>query len=180
MSDIKVSIGNSIPYTEASVTTTDKGRYHITLSIYDPKEITYMATYVKALLAACDGKVAPEQLYQIELNQCYEDGSIMITFRTSDDGYGELIDWRSGEAKLTEVPTENDLLEQFPASKIEEQKKNALSEEDLAMYNEVMDILNSDFSKTEDQIYSEIAPNYGMTKDELAAFMKDSLKKIYS
>lgn len=51
-----------------------------------------------------------------------------------------------------------------------------ISDEDYELYNEVMDILNSDWSRSEDEILEEIAPNYSMTASELKQFLNDNME----
>ena len=57
--------------------------------------------------------------------------------------------------------------------------KQSLNSEDVAMFEEVLKILNSDMNTPEDEIYERIAPNYGMSADELKAFMQKMLIEIY-
>ena len=91
----------------------------------------------------------------------------------ADIRYGELIDYRSGS------PIEYDIKTLFPAMAADG-IGSGISQSDLDLYNEVMDILNSDYTRSEEEILEEIAPNYGMTADELYTFLLDVMEQLYS
>lgn len=54
-----------------------------------------------------------------------------------------------------------------------------LSEENTRIYNEVMEKLNADYSREEDEIFEEIAPDYNMTASQLKEFMWDYMEAYY-
>lgn len=54
-----------------------------------------------------------------------------------------------------------------------------LNEKNTQIYNEVMDILSSDFDKSEDEILEEIAPQYDMTSSELKEFLNNYMEAYY-
>lgn len=58
-------------------------------------------------------------------------------------------------------------------------ENDILSEENAAIYNAVMEQLNSDYTREEDEIFEEIAPYYGMTSSELKQFMYDYMEAYY-
>lgn len=54
-----------------------------------------------------------------------------------------------------------------------------LTEKNHKIYNDVLDILYSDPDKAEDEILEEIAPQYGMTAEELKDFMYEYTDAYY-
>lgn len=46
------------------------------------------------------------------------------------------------------------------------------SKKDIARYNVILETLNSDYSRSEDDILKEIAPDYGMTSSELKEYLE--------
>lgn len=54
-----------------------------------------------------------------------------------------------------------------------------LSEENAKIYNEVMNKLDAEPDRDEDDIFSEIAPDYGMTASELHDFMLEYMEAYY-
>ena len=97
----------------------------------------------------------------------------------ADIRYGELIDYRSGSPIEYDIKTLDDLIALFPAMAADG-IGSGISQSDLDLYNEVMDILNSDYTRSEEEILEEIAPNYGMTSDELYTFLLDVMEQLYS
>lgn len=91
---------------------------------------------------------------------------------------GMYTDARSDNAKIVNINSEEDLFAIFPKARIEA-SKSQLNQEDVAKYNEVMDALNAEPNRPENEIFAEIAPKYGMTGDELQQFMRDMMGKIY-
>lgn len=178
-SAIKEAVGSSIPYSYLTVKTTDKGRLDISADICDSSEITYFATYVDALLNACSQNVDMTIVHKITLNQCDKDGRTEVIFRTVEEGFGELIDWRSGEAELQSIASLDDLMDLYPASKVVQSEKENLTDSELKIYNEVWSALDTEPSRPEEEIFEELAPNYGMTGSELRDFMMNAMEKVY-
>jgi len=100
-------------------------------------------------------------------------------YSETSDLYGFLLDYRSGDASGSFVKTYDELLEKFPASKIENQEKERLSEDDLKIYNEVWAALDAEPNRPEEDIFEELAPRYGMTRSELKQFIWDAMEKVY-
>ena len=57
---------------------------------------------------------------------------------------------------------------------------SGIDQADLDLFNEVMAILESDYSRSETEIIEEIAPDYGMTPDELYQFLNTMLEQLYA
>jgi hypothetical protein len=108
------------------------------------------------------------------------DSKNTVSFMSSPEYYGTLIDQRSGSAKTTRVNTAEDLIKTFPAFQNYLTKENKSDSGEWALYDEIMGILNSDYSRSEDEIIKEIAPKYNMTPAEMKEFLTEMLKKIYS
>ena len=97
---------------------------------------------------------------------------------TLGDAYGVVCDYRSGARIETVLNSVDDLCKEFPKTKIYI-SQSLLEPDDIRIYNEVMGILNQQYDRSEMEIYEEIAPNYGMTADELSQFIYDLSKKMY-
>lgn len=92
--------------------------------------------------------------------------------------YGKLEDFRGPSPVEYDLTTLDDLIALFPAMRTYGIGSGA-SQADIDLYNEVMDILESDYSRSEEEILEEIAPNYGMTPAELYDFLNNMLIAIY-
>lgn len=53
--------------------------------------------------------------------------------------------------------------------------KYAISDKDYKMYNDILDALNSDFSKSEDEILAGLTGKYGMSVSQLKSFMTKNM-----
>ena len=53
--------------------------------------------------------------------------------------------------------------------------KYAISDKDYIMYNDILDALNSDFSKSEDEILAGLTGKYGMSVSQLKSFMTKNM-----
>ncbi len=54
--------------------------------------------------------------------------------------------------------------------------KYAISDQDYKMYNDILDALNADFSKPEDEILAGLTGKYGMSVSQLKAFMRENMQ----
>lgn len=91
---------------------------------------------------------------------------------------GKILDDRSGDLVSHKISGVESLCELFPATSIYIAKKE-IDANDLRIYEEVMEILNNQFDRPEDEIIEELAPNYGMTASELKQFLFDTMEKIF-
>lgn len=104
-------------------------------------------------------------------------GDFMFIFDSKGGEYGDLTDYRSGEAKTITLADDDDLSSHFPALKIYF-SESQIDESRLKIYKEVMEAMN-DTSKTEEEIFEEMAPNYEMTPDELSSLVRQVMEEIY-
>lgn len=108
--------------------------------------------------------------YKIEGNVSIDDFSekfyMIIKFTNDDFEFYDLISLQIGDEIIYESSSENDL--PVPENTNDNE---ILSEENTKIYNEVMDKLNSDYSRAEDEILEEIAPDYNMNAAQLKEFM---------
>lgn len=54
-----------------------------------------------------------------------------------------------------------------------------LTEKNAKMYEEVLNLLNDDYERPENEILEEIAPRYDMTAEELKNFMYEYMDAYY-
>lgn len=102
-----------------------------------------------------------------------------LFFNTDFGNMGHVVDSRSGENEMTFIETEDDLCELFPAL-ISHISKENLSQADLAIYEEVMQILNEQYDRSEDEIYAELAPSFDMSVQQLQDFMMEMIQRVHS
>ena len=176
--DLATEIGESIPYEYLTVKQAiDTKKYNVTLGIYNASEITNMASYIENLLDARDAVMDPSIRGRVFFEQCYEDGALMLSFRTTHEGFGELVDSRSGKSTVEKFDSFEEMTAAFPAYTVQQEITSGESEEDIAIYNEVMKALNAEPNRPEEEIFVELAPTYGMTSEELKEFMLDIIWK---
>lgn len=105
--------------------------------------------------------------------------SVQMLWSSDFTPYGVLIDKRSGDLTVRQMSTLDDLCAFFPALSAEI-NSSKIDRDDFQIYTEVMNELNSRMSESEEEIYTDIAPNYDMTSQQLSIFMKDVMSKVYS
>ena len=105
--------------------------------------------------------------------------SIMLLWKSSFSEFGTMIDNRSGEAAVTVFEHAEDMLSFFPklTSRINSSK---LDLHDLEIYSEVMSELDLRPMDSEETIFKELAPKYGMTHQQLKIFVLDVMEKVNS
>lgn len=162
----------ALPYYASVGIQTDKdGKAYISVSV-GGEDITHFGDVIYSALAKAE-----------EMFDTYYADIAMQNIELSFKGTlknGTLINGRSGYDRKTEIKSAEELAEIFPALKITlEAEENGVSAEERAMYNEVMDALNADLSRPEREILEEIAPDYGMTAEELEAWMYAMMDKLY-
>ena len=133
-------------------------------------------------IIACDEVLAESTytLYLIDLNTAT--GKMLSFHHYNDkDEFGTFFDDRSSPTKITKCSTADDLATSFPALRthIAELEVAQESPEEMALYKYVMDRLDAEPDRDEMEIFEEIAPEYGMTTDELKQFMFDMMEKVY-
>lgn len=103
-----------------------------------------------------------------------------MVFATGNGEIGQLINNRPEKPVVTTYNTWDDVVSDFPALGIYMAENETLSENDLRIYNEVWEVLDAYPDRSEEDIYEELAPNYGMTAEELESFIFDCMVKVYS
>lgn len=150
----------------------------LTIAItYEDYDLTFWGNAIFDVKNMCDELVG---LDDYRLSLCLKQGGeIAMMFHNSIGAYGNITDHQSDEGSITIVNSVDDLIGAFPASLLHI-KGQQLDQNDMKIYNEVMAALDADYLTPEDEIYSSLAPEYGMTPDELKAFMDNMLEQIYS
>lgn len=105
--------------------------------------------------------------------------SVQLLWTLKFGDYGSLIDSRSGETKTIIMNSLDDLCDFFPALSLEI-SESRISPDSMKIYDEVMNELCKRMNESEDKIYDDLAPKYGMTSAELRDFMFDTMVRIYS
>lgn len=115
--------------------------------------------------------------YTVRINFWY--GNDIQMYFYGDSSYGTITDRRSGESKDIVVKSAEDIAQLFPVLKTKlNAKANGVTDDELTQYNEIMKALD-DSSRSEDDILEEISPAYGMTSEELKAWMNEMMEKMY-
>ena len=170
------SLPNDYPISDIEVMSySDTGNVRFSFHLKNGTSPTYFGQYVIAARDALNAIHSDPARFTVIVNTDRND--FMFLFDSEPGEYGTLTDYRSGEPKITELNSDDDLASLFPALKIYFSEQN-IDEERLSIYREVMEALN-DTSRTEEEIFEEMAPNYGMTADELKGFMLEVMDEIF-
>lgn len=102
-----------------------------------------------------------------------------LLFNTGLGKVGSIVDTRNSDNTMKVYNSYEELASDFPALKIHLAEKEALSDTDLAIYQEVWAALDAEPDKSEEDIFKELAPQYGMSEDELKDFISNAMEKIY-
>ena len=144
--------------------------------------VTYFGDRVYDTIAVCD-EIFGEEVYSFSLMDLdlKTGNSLLFGYDSGKEGIGTFSDDRSGTLKRYECKTFDDLAEFFPALRIHiaEEEVAEDSQEDIALYRYVMDRLDAEPNRPEEEIFAEIAPEYGITADELKQFIFEMMEKIY-
>lgn len=146
-------------------------------------EITDYGAYIYYLMEAVADIYPDAQKVEFTLSDGKLENSRFLVFESylwkSSSHYGDLTDYRSGFPVSHEIETLDDLIALFPAMAADG-IGSGIDQADLDLFNEVMAILESDYSRSEAEIIEEIAPDYGMTPDELYQFLNTMLEQLYT
>lgn len=146
-------------------------------------EIADYGAYIYYLMEAVADIYPDAQKVEFTLSDGKLENSRFLVFESylwkSSSYYGDLTDYRSGFPVSHEIETLDDLIALFPAMAADG-IGSGIDQADLDLFNEVMAILESDYSRSEAEIIEEIAPDYGMTPDELYQFLNTMLEQLYT
>lgn len=87
------------------------------------------------------------------------------------------LDEKNRQIKEDKEKAEKEKEEKEKAEKAQKEKENLISKEDFEKYNSIMDKLNSQPDRNEDEIFNEIAPQYGTKGPELKKWMNENSSK---
>lgn len=153
---------------------------NIYLKSSDP---TAFGNRVYDAMSVCDEIFDGERysLFLIDSNPKTDKSLTFSSFSSISGGIGTFSVVRSGTSEMHECASFDDLAEFFPALNIyiSEKEVEEESPEDMAIYNYVMKKLDDEPNRSEEDIFAEIAPNYGMTVEELRQFIFEMMEKIY-
>lgn len=145
---------------------------------FTSKSILEMGNTIYYTKQYCDDNLDSYSLYVLLYDR--EHSSTPFLWRCSPGpDWGTIIDYRSGEAEVTILKDIDALCSFFPALTTEI-NLSLLDQYDKEVYLEVMDALDSRTNDSEEIILSDIAPNYGLTPQQLNTFMKDVMQKVHS
>ena len=175
--NISATLHEVIPSPSVTVTK-DEYLYKLRVVVRDFESIQFFGDYVIATMNAFEAEFDTGERGGISVNLLSDD-SMVAFFKSYDSpSFGFIMDDRSGAVEKTSLATVDDLIDMFPAMKIKE-AQSQLPEDVVKMFNEVMDRLNAQPSKSEDEIYKQIAPEYNLTPYELKAFMINAMTGMY-
>lgn len=175
IASLRKGLQDKVPYADISLSFSPEPALSVDLN--NSASITHFGSYIYYLVQETD-KVLDTQLDLTMTLYNIRNEPVQI-YRSSETGYGRIMDYRDGSERIFDIKDLDALIGMYPAMTTVG-IGSAVSEENLLIYNQVMDFINSDFTKPEDDLLAEIAPKYGMTMAELKQFLKDIMKKIYS
>lgn len=163
----------------------DAGCFYLSVLIGSEGKVSDFGIYVLEVQEAFENQFAEEERgnFHVQL-KISKSNQNLIDFQSDDytdttvSISGLLLDTRSGENCFKKISDVEALCELFPATSIYIGKRK-IDANDLRIYEEVMEILNKQFDRPEDELLEELAPNYGMTASELKQFLKDTMAQIY-
>lgn len=145
-------------------------------------DVTHFGDRVYDSIIACD-EVLAESAYTLYLMDLNTATGKMLSFHhyNDKDEFGTFFDDRSSPTKISKCSTADDLVAFFPALRthISELEVAQESPEEMAIYKYVMDRLDAEPDRDEMDLFEEIAPEYGMTAEELKQFMLEMMEKVY-
>lgn len=180
---LETALANRLPLDEYPYSLDVRtGSGFVDLHLIALDEITDYGAYIYYFMEAVADIYPDAQHVEFSLSDGKLENSRFLVFESwfyeSSYHYGDLVDYRSGSPVKYDIGTLDDLIALFPAMAADG-IGSGIDQADLDLYNEVMDILQSDWSRSEAEIIEEIAPNYGMTADELDQFLEDVLNQLY-
>lgn len=160
--DLEEIIIAELPYAASVQVSEYEGDLSVRISPNDTG-ITYFGDKI------IDGVRAVDSVFQgekIDLSILGDD----ITFlrQSFEDIYGVIVDSRSGESEVITLEKEKDICRPFPASAYH-LAILTMPPEDASLYMDVMDKLILDWDIPENEVFQEIASNYGMSGEQLRA-----------
>lgn len=176
-SDVTAAISGNIPYYIVTVTQS-QDYFDVSIILLPEADIAYFGQYIVTGIQACE-EVIKDNNTLLTMTLIDNNEAPYMLFHSSSTGYGYIADYRSGgDPVITIYDTTNDLAVDFPqlSSFL---SKSELDEDDVAIYDAVWDVLNSQYWRSEDDVYEELAPTYGMNAQELKQFMMDMTMKVY-
>lgn len=179
--ELEDKICNALPF-QAYVSVNlsdDVTSMYISATASDP---TDFGNRVYDTMSVCD-EIFGEEHYSFFLIDYNQESEKSLTFLHFSNltGLGTFSIDRSGTTETHECESFDDLAEFFPALNIYVSEKEVEEEspEDMALYNYVVKKLDDEPNRSEEDIFAEIAPKYGMTVEELRQFIFEMMEKIY-
>lgn len=151
------------------------GKYNYTITVSDKEKPALYGDYIIDIMRAVNQVLEEDKrgtttiIFGSQGNQRFVSGGY----------YGRIYDYRDGTERVHNINSGASLEEYFPAVKAK-LKLDRLPAADREKYVRVTEKLDSDYSRSEDDILRECAMEYGTTVDELKQFMKDTMNYIYS
>lgn len=177
-SDVTAALEYSVPVQSVVVTTSDAGNT-VTVHIADDADIAFFGNYVVDVYENCIENDATEDTFVVtQAIDGSADAILLFLYSGVDFMFGHLSDNRSGETVTTKYTTVDDLAKDFPALSTAAAEA-AIDPADMTMYEEIMEVLESNLDKSEEELLTELAPQYARTPEELKAFLDEMLIKIY-
>lgn len=127
-------------------------------------------TFVKTNLRyKIEGKVT------VDSKHSEEDFYMIINFVNENYTSYDLISLQVGDEKIYDSSSDCNNVSSEDSS-----SDSILNAENTKIFNEVMAALNADYSRDEDSILEELAPNYGMTAEDLKSFLHAYMEAYYA
>lgn len=176
-------IKDIVPYTSITVSCKED-KFSTSVVVEGKDKVTYFGNYIVTVKTTFESQFEESKRGGLSV-ALKNDGKDLMAYFNRDFGdtkageYGIIVDRRTGSFKYKPLDTVESLYKIFPATKtfIKEQEIDPAI---LAIYKEVMDALDKQPSRSEDEILEEMAPRYDMTAEELKNLIQEVMEKLYS
>lgn len=180
-SKIIKELDNSVPYSKITVDNKVSGVY-LCVEIEGTKNITNFGNYIYEIRNAFEVVFEHEQTAGVDVLLMNGNDTYIKYYDIGEHGktgvFCYVYDYRDGGIKSTRIETIDDLCSLFPALR-QYIGKSDVDPNKLAVYEEVMAVLNEQYDRPEDEILEELAPKYGMSASDLKQLLRDVMSEIY-
>lgn len=177
------SLFKKVPRFSLNVTVSND-RYDLNVDVLGADNISHFGNFAVEAKHAFEEEFSDQERGELTISLLDEKKGIMVGFSTSnndenaDEKYGVYCNYRVTPWEIVALDSVEDLCKIFPATS-QYIAKGQLDPADVAIYDEVQAVLEEEYLLSEDEVFEEIAPQYGMTADELKTFMNEMIEKIF-
>lgn len=175
--------------TKCSVEVSKTGYVSVTVNIPASDDLALFGTRAYHIIEAAKKMLADEGDYVLRINKettapKYDGKDFMyITASGSGKYFCRYFDKREGTLparQQRDCASVDDLAAFFPNLQIRLMEERNLTQEELAVWDAVWAKLNAEPDREESEIYESIAPDFGMSAEELSDYIGLLMEKVYS